>query len=610
MAEDEVEPAAGEFRMIPAKMFVLGEDSVAVLPVNGDPHTVLDTQEAEILRYCAAFDSIEGHAASYCTSFMLESSHRSYIESVLEGLAEKGLLLDTAELGERWPSSATATPLTIQTFSTVTADRVESARRCLASFSENLKRHDRSCDMVVVDNSRQGPNLEANEGWLRELSQSHDLSFYYCGPGERASFIAEMKGEGLPEHLLRFALLGVPEAESAAGANRNTQLLLFAGQPFFSADDDVICRIAPSDDFEDRLEYDPGLDPTDFQFFADREEALNAAVSEDVDILGEHGKLLGRELRFLAQSGGALPPLSLEPVDDHLLTALELGRGVVAVTSNGILGDSGMGLTKYPLYLREENREALIWSEEDYESFSSSRNVRRCSSRYVLSSSRFLMSTSVSWDNSLLLPPFFPVNRNSDGIFADTLKAFDRYLFIGHLPFAIAHDPPGRREISREENLEGATSLRASDFLRFCLGNYDAVHVAEDPGKKLMALGEHLKFMGTLSPSDFGAYVRESWVTNVSIRIAALEQSLALYAHEPSYWAEDIYRYIEGLRQSLKKLEKPLVEQKGAGVAPTEDPAFLRLLISTFGELLVYWPDIVSKARDRRKERGAFAKRI
>lgn len=606
----EVEAPTSEVRMIPAKMVGLGEEFVAVLPVNGDPHAVLETQEAEILRHCADFDSIEDHAARYCTTFMLDSSHRKYIETVLRGLVERRLLLDKAESGNRWPSAGVPPHQAIRHLSTITSDRVETARRCFSSFAENLSRHQRSCDLVVVDNSTVGQNLEGNQAWLRQLNQTHDLDFYYCGPAEKTAFIEEMKREGVPGHVLDFALLGVPEADLAGGSNRNTQLLLFAGLPFFSVDDDVICRIAPSEALEDRLDYDPGLDPTDFEFFTSRDQALSSPASEEVDIVGEHERLIGRELRSLVGGAGGGTRLSLETVDDQLLTALELGRGRVAVTSNGIMGDSGMGLTRYPLYLQDENREALIWSEEDYDAYSGARNVRRCSPGYVLSSSRFLMTTSVSLDSSALLPPFFPVNRNTDGIFGDTLRAFDRYLFTGHLPFAIAHDPPVTREISKEENLHGATSLKSSDFVRYCLKNYEGLHVSDDPRRKMMALGEHLKFMGSLSPSDFREYVRESWVNAVGIRISTLEHSLALYDHQPPFWAEDIYRYVDRLRQSLREVDEPNLERLGEGVAVSETPAFLRLLIERFGELLVYWPDIVSKAQERRERMGTFARRV
>ena len=126
----------------------------------------------------------------------------------------------------------------------------------------------------------------------------------------------------------------------------------------------------------------------------------------------------------------------------------------------------------------------------------------------------------------------------------------------------------------------------------------------------MIALGRHMAFMGSLSASDFGDLVRESWAQAVGARISFLERSLSLYDEQPSYWADDIYEYMDGLKQSLKKTDRPVLEEGREAGPQSEHPKFLRQLIMQFGELLVLWPDIWTRARSRREEMGSFAKRV
>ena len=58
---------------------------------------------------------------------------------------------------------------------------------------------------------------------------------------------------------------------------------------------------------------------------------------------------------------------------------------------------------------------------------------------------RFLMSIHCGLDNRLALPPFMPVLRNGDGVFAQVLKACQPRHLIAHLPVAALHLPGEQR---------------------------------------------------------------------------------------------------------------------------------------------------------------------
>ena len=274
---------------------------------------------------------------------------------------------------------------------------------CLRSYLENCQRHGRAPEFVVTDDSAGTEAQVANRAVLQRFKRDFNARIRYAGSGEKSRFAEALAGESaVPLRIIRFALIGDERCVLSTGANRNCLLLDTVGTLVLSIDDDTRCRIAAAPQREEALASYSGYDPSEFWFFADRARALESVSFVEIDVLGCHEALLGNTV---ANVDG--------PVDT---------TGRVAITLPGLVGDSGMASPRYLLTLTGASRERLVASPDAYRSAFRSREVLRTVRRPTISAGSFCMTTFLGFDNRSLLPPFFPVQRNSDGVFGLLLQ--------------------------------------------------------------------------------------------------------------------------------------------------------------------------------------------
>jgi len=87
------------------------------------------------------------------------------------------------------------------------------------------------------------------------------------------------------------------------------------------------------------------------------------------------------------------------------------------------------------------SRDLLMDSPEAYARARFSRHFIRAARAWSVSGGEMLVAPQIALDNRLLIPPFLPSGRNCEGILAMVLRRTQPDAFIGHLPFAIVHDP-------------------------------------------------------------------------------------------------------------------------------------------------------------------------
>ena len=453
----------------------------------------LSAEQTRLLESCSRFLPIDKHAEAWCQQLELEglktlSTARlpgflakwiarlhayadrgredlkvnpqklAAVRDQLEQYAQAGLLVSDVDLIERCRQAVVErSPARISIIGMTTRDRVDTLQRALVSYIDNCRAFGRSVEFVVIDDSGDPVVEERNQAMLEALGREHPVSVRYANRLQRETFLtALIDASGIPDETVRFGLLGEGPCARTVGASRNTLLLDSIGACYMLVDDDSVCRIAKPEEQLDGLALTSQHDPTEFRFFPDRDATLRSIAFVEQEFLALHEALLGRDLGAClpaVEDAGGLDLDRATPAFDQRLRSF---GGRVVTASAGIFGDSGVGTTGY-LYAPPSSRKRLTRSQEEYLAAVKSRQLFRAVTRTTISEGALCMAGNLSLDNRQLLPPFYPLQRNSDGLFAAVLRKCFRDGYLGYLPWAIWHDPPQSRSQPIEQFFEGAS---------------------------------------------------------------------------------------------------------------------------------------------------------
>ncbi len=467
---------------------------------------------------------------------------------------------------------------TITTVGIVTRDRLPSLVACLDSYLGNCQRHARSPEFVVADDSSSAESADRTRGVLRELADRYNAQVRYAGRQEKSRFAAALAAESaVSREVIHFALFGDERCMLSTGSNRNSLLLDTADTLMLTVDDDTLCRIAAPPDREAALTSFSGYDPSEFWFFPDRGRATQSVSFVDADVLSCHEALLGSAISDLGGDAEA--------------------SSQVAMTLNGLVGDSGMASPRYYLTLTGASRERLVASPQAYRSAFESREILRSARQPTITAGPFCMTTFLGLDNRLLLPPFFPVQRNADGIFGIMLGKCVQGSHVAFLPWILLHAPKPSRTFAPDEPWADATAVRTADIVIAGVLSHETRTGHVTPATRLADLGEHLRGLGSLSYEDFEARVRTMQHVRNFAFITALHGQLQTYGGSPDFWAHDVRRMIE-LMSKASTAENYLVPRD---LRQVHDPDAAKQLgqelVGKFGELLEVWPTLVDAAK-------------
>lgn len=415
---------------------------------------------------------------------------------------------------------------------------------------------------------------------MQSLDRHTARHIRYGGRRERSQFAEALAREsGVPLDIVRFGLCGDDRCALSTGANRNGLLLDTIDSLVLNVDDDTQGRVAIAPDAEDGLSFFSGYDPTELWFFPDRAAAASSVSFEEIDILRPHEELLGRAV---ADLGGP---------------AHSLGR--VAITLSGLVGDSGMGSPRYYLTLAGNSRRRLVASENGYQSAFHSRDVVRAVRRRTVSSGPFFMTTFFGLDNRVLLPPFFPVQRNSDGIFGLVLRKTTSHC-TGFLPAVLLHAPPPRT-FPPDAMWRDADRLQLADIvIGRVLGFGEGTNESDEA--RLIRLGRHLRALGSLSLADYDVCIAGQQQIRTIAFITALQGQLQTFGGLPGYWAADVGRMVERLSTAPRAADYTAPRDLSSADGADGARRLAQELVSRFGELLEAWPAIVAAARTLRAQ--------
>ncbi len=502
-----------------------------------------------------------------------------------EELRARGLLITRAQLLQALRDTADAgQPPQIAAVAWVTHARPAALARSVRSFAANAARSGRSPRWLVCDDS-DAPDaartLEALRGPARE-----GVRVSYCGPGEKelmAERLVESTRGVVPREVVRFALFGMPGWGSTCGANRNAGVLSTAGVPLLEADDDTVCEPASHPAAAEGLAIGSLRDPSDLLCFESRERLLAAVPRVARDFLAAHESVLGRSPGSCAQR---LPDeaIDLSAVSPALAELLVRGGGRVAATTAGVCGDPIVNDPAWLLWLEGDARQRVVASEESFRIARSSREVLRCPRVAAIGDSDFLFGASLGLDCRELLPPFLPMGRGEDILFALTLHLCVPGALIGRPAVALLHDPVEPRA------WRDARGVQAFDFLMVLERGHLFPPWSRTPEERMRSLGGALEALGDLGTADFVDAVMPVVLRARAAQLGSAENLLPRHGRQPEYWAREVERYLDAMQEQVA----------AAPVAPADAPSIdaFRTQVRLYGALLQAWPEIWRAARE------------
>jgi hypothetical protein len=580
------------FRTAPMARIAMGRSlELVYLPLQ-ESACLLDQRDVRAALLCSPFRSFSGHQARLQEA--LPPADGPCVD--IAALARQGLLLSRADLFDRINAFPPVDSPSLAWFAIPTANRPAELVRALRSYVLNFVRSRRSLRILVADDSPiDDPTYAGRLNELRVQVADTDLDCWYLGRTAKRQLVDLLaEGTGIPRGIAEFAICPADDMAPTMGANRNAIQLCCAGDMLLTADDDTVCRpcFAPGDADLSRVRLGSESDPTEFWFFPSVDEALATARFADVDIVSGHQRILGRPVWAVVRDCASDSDRDIETLCNHLLVSLWRGRGSVVVTMNGCAGDSGMHSGRGLRYHEAPGtRERLVASEQDYRMALSSRHViRQAPATTICHGTRF-STMFIGLDNRELLPPFLPVCRNEDGVFAVALRQCVPDSFFGYLPWSLVHAPTG----SREYDLRFVT--RMSEIVIACMLTWIPTGTSSRE-QRIQSLGRFLAEIARLPPAEFREWLRFALWHLASRKIARAEALLK--GSVPSYWAADVENEIDAIAESLTKADFGLPADLAPGGSQDELLDRSQNVVGRYGDLLYWWPAMIARSKELR----------
>jgi hypothetical protein len=570
---------------------------------------------AEAFLGVQSFQTLDDHVKdrvrkTFALSAFMPRRDASRVQRIFLNLVESGMLVSRSDVLNlcRKASARDIAPPSIRTLGIVTQNRVECLERAIVSYVQHARRFDRPLRFLVVDDSPEAHYRQRCRDALTRVAQTYEVPLLYAGREEKVRFSEALMAKGLPPDVIRFALFGTPECRITYGANCNAMLLNTVGELVFNADDDTICRVAPFPARQNELELGRGLTLSTL-CYPDAQSAEQSVSVEDQDLLRLHEQYLGRDVRQCIAALERPDLFECGRLDPRTLSHLLQCRSIIAMTFSGLLGDCGLTYPLYYLFLEDESRTSLLTSRETYELWRT-RQVVIGARRVTLDDSATFLFHAAGYDNRELLPPFFPVMRGGEYIYAEVLRLVGKGTWFARIPWLVRHDPPGRRRFEKDHF--STVPTRLVECVRALLESSPRLQSEQfHPGIEtaVEALGTHLEACGRLPRAEFQHIVRTSLWKMRERAIIRAEALLGQYSARPTYWASDLRVHLKALRRSVQTRE-PLTPTDLSQAADPDPAALFQRMIVSYGRLLRHWRYMRDAARELAEQGRGLARAL
>ena len=597
--------ARGRFICADVEIFHLGQDVDLVDRSSNGSVRLLPSSLTSILSLCTTPRLLGDHARAIAEHVgRSEPKLIAAVELALDQLVEAGFLVTESQMA--------GDPLLaeddggIRSIGFVTSDHVPELRRCVASYIENCRMYSPDVEYIVADDSADEAVRRHVREVLGDLSRPHHIPIRYLGLEEKMEYADLLiRRAGLDPALVEFALLPATFPGTTVGANRNWLLLHHAGTRFLSVDDDTVCDLVSPPGPEANICCTHARDVSDIRFFATVDELTATVEKTSMGLLAFHNQYLGKSLSNIVRRDTAAGRC-LDCKDTSILHAVRDDANRVVLTMNGLHGDCA---TSDPcwLWLVGPSRRRLLASPEAYHTAFASRTQLEVKSCPTLAASPFCMSYTLGFDNRLVLPPFLPFDRNSDGLFGAIIRTAFEHAYMAHLPIAVAHRPAVERRFSPDGRWADCFIRNLSDLFILILAEYQHLP-AGDESKQLRALGQFLGSFAQLTSKAFQDSMRRCVRRQKAAFLQKAEEFISREA-SPDWWVQDARQYLNTVRANLAQSGHWIPVSLTSAFATTEAIALVQNTFRMYGELLCRWSEFVEAAKALRL-RGLLPARL
>jgi hypothetical protein len=466
--------------------------------------------------------------------------------------------------------------------------------RCLASSLDNLAVFGHRIPVLISDDSPNPVDSRNRRDRLKAVFANAASPVYYMTREMRQTVVARLARDAeVPAAVLEFGFLGRGDGRGY-GANRNAILLCTQGSLALSLDQDMTCRTGRARAARGSVKVVGHTLAEEVWFCQNHDEALRLAPACPVDIVAEHRRCLGASLSEILPDDASRREVNLDESCPHLDAAVSAGNGVVRITLNGIVGDSGSENSLWVRLCRPDSFEGRLADEERYRTGVTSRQIVRQAQELTVSHDAPWGAMAFGFDNRTLFPPFFPMYRSEERPCGLILTRHLGPACFAHLPWTLTHAPARGGQYPAA----GPAWLpRMSDIVTMCISTKRDSPPRASASDTLRSLGRLLVQYGSLAQYEFNELMHLLACRRASRLVARLErQQRRVRGEGLRTWAEDLSKEID---QLVQWAQRPGYWVPRDVPAHTGDVASVaRDEIRMYGELLNWWPSITQGARE------------
>ena len=438
--------------------------------------------------------------------------------------------------------------------------------------------------LTILDDSQNEDIQSQNRQVAADAAEAAGVALIYLGRREKKKFIGKLVEDSSPEvrQSADFALFGGKGfGLFSPGGNRNAGLLFHAGEKCFSIDDDVEPRASGLKSREQikaaAFSLSAGKPPLLFLPFGQqkRMDSLLAQSSEKLflNAVEEFGSLLG---------AGAENYSSATGVSAAVQTKIAMA---------GIRG--GRWYRNPNAYLETEAAwHKRIWPRRnEYHTAKVNPFALVVSPELQYSNMAFFITTCYAWNGTEIMPPFFPLLRGDDSVWAQLVRICYPESPIAHIPFCVdhlrsAHTPFSTQDFDADENT-------LTDFLARFMEKIAPELIPLSPQDSLRGVGRRLLSLAGLSAKSMQEFITQLNLEFTGYRIVHLEEKLHNSRGCSRYWKADMQGYIQKLQTSPhgQWIPADFINQKNGN-----GEKLFRQYLCNIGNLLLAWPEIWEKA--------------
>lgn len=552
----------------------------------------------EALKTCTEFATVQEHAQRICAFSPAMQGQEKNVETTLAQLREAGFLFQASTVCERLNQDSERQLPDTRVF-IITCDRPSALERLLDSMlhAGGLSKYNA---LYLVDDSKLAESRAANADLIERFNTRCPQSMHYFGQSEQTALLDSLIA-ALPEHEpgIRFLIdAELWKGKPSYGRSRTLCLLLSIGFRAVVLDDDILCQAVRPAVPEEGIAVG-GEGRREASFFADSEALMGHAVTIEESPLDLHAKYLGCGLGATVKglNGGPLLPEQLLGTNAAMANVWQADSPIL-ISQCGSWGDPGTGDAHWTLNLSEHSVSRLLSAQGGVTHAVEARCAWLGAPRPTIMKMAF-MSQMTGLDNSALLPPYFPVYRCEDLMFAAMVEAMHPHGAIVEQAFAVPHLPMNRSRKTLRDPIAGAGSTA---LLAAYLTNQIDYNDVIEPEKRLAMITQDMQRMAERSTADLLLDYRREVAKGHAVQLHSLRAQLARTRDfESGNWQGYLERGIVELEQALQREWSP------TDISGVADSADQEELITELKEMLRGFASALSAWEAMRKNAALLA---